>query len=229
MQSELLEYKVLFIEDDKEINQRVTSRLKRYFKTVYSVTNAEDGYQVYLDLKPDIMFIDINLPKMNGVELLEKIRVKDHNTKAVMLTARSDIDIVLKATELKLTKYLIKPLNRKELEDTIEILIYEINNFKTVNEKNIYFQNNFFWNKEKLELYENGTKISLTATEDKIFQCFINNLNRVLSYDDIIIDVWDDMSNDKKETLKTTLKNLRKKIPDDLIQNVYGIGYKLVY
>jgi len=227
MRSNLLPYKVLFIEDEKEVNQKVSLKLQRYFTKVYSVTNAEDGYKVYLDSKPDIMFIDINLPKMSGVEFLKKIRKKDHNTKAVMLTARSDVQTLIQTAELKLTKYLIKPLNRKALEETIEQLIYEMNNFKTVNEKNIYFQNNFFWNKEKCEFYKNSVKIPLTPIETKILECLINNLNRVMSYDNIIVYVWDDISSDKKAALKTALKNLRKKIPDGLIQNEYAVGYSI--
>ena len=225
----LLDYQVLFIEDDKEVNKKVSSRLKRYFKNVYSVFNAEDGYLVYLDKKPQIMFIDINLPKMSGIELLKKIRVTDHNTKAVMLTARSDVEIVLKATELKLTKYIIKPLNRKDIEETIGLLINEINSFKVIHEKIIHFKDNFFWNKETKELFDNNIKVLLTPTENRLFQAFVKNMNRVLSFDDIILEIWNDFDNDKKVTLKTTVKNLRKKLPKGLILNEYGIGYKLIY
>lgn len=229
MDNELLDYKVLLIEDEKEINEKVTSRLKRYFKDVSSVFNAEDGYAFYLEKKPTIMFIDISLPKMNGLELLEKIRESDHNTKAVMLTANTEIETVLQASELKLTKYLIKPLNRKNLEEAIEALIKEINNFKVINEKNLYFQDNFSWNIEKNELMQNSYKVSLTPIENKLFQIFIENINSVLSSDDLIMEIWDDYSDDKNARLKTTIKNLRKKLPKDLIQNEYGLGYKLIY
>lgn len=229
MDNELLDYKVLFIEDDKEINQRVTARLKRYFKHVDSVFNAEDGYVLYLDKRPDIIFIDVNLPKMNGLNLLKKIREKDHNTKAVMLTAKSDIDTVLQSTSLKLTKYLIKPLNRKDLEETILLLKKEITDFKVINENNFHFSDNYFWNVEKSELKHNSNIVTLTPNENKLFQTFIKNINRILSYDDLSLELWDDFNEDKNEALKTTIKNLRKKIPKDLIQNEYGIGYKLIY
>ena len=74
--ADLLDYRVLFIEDDKEVNRKISSRLKRYFKYVYSFFNAEDGYLAYLDKKPHIVFIDINLPKMSGIELFKKDKSK---------------------------------------------------------------------------------------------------------------------------------------------------------
>lgn len=225
MQNELLGLKVLFIEDDLEINKKIGARLERYFSNVYSARSAEDGYEVYLHVKPDVMIVDINLPKMNGVELVRKIRKRDQNTKIVMLTAKSDAQTLLEATELKLTKYLIKPLNRKTLEEMINQLVYEIDNFKVINEKIIYFKDGFSWSREKCELYSRGTKVSLTPIEYKIISYLIENLNRTVSHDSIIAYVWRDEFDDKKLALKTALKNLRKKLPDNLIGNEFGRGY----
>ena len=114
------------------------------------------------------------------------------------------------------------------MEETIELLINEINSFKVIHEKIIYFADDFFWNKETNELFNNNVKILMTPTENRLFQAFVRNMNRVLSVDDIILEIWNDCNNDKKETLKTTLKNLRKKLPKGLIANEYGIGYKLI-
>ena len=102
------------------------------------------------------MFVDIELPKMNGIELIEKIRQKDQNVKVVILTAKSDIDLLLKSAGLKLTKYLLKPLTRADLEEAISLLLQEINSFKIIHNESINFQENFSWDKQKNELSKNG-------------------------------------------------------------------------
>ena len=229
MNNDLLNHKVLVIEDDEELNEKIVIRLKRYFKNVYSSLNAEDGYNIYLKEKSDIMFVDIELPKMNGLELLDIIRQKDQNVKVVILTAQSDIDLLLKSTGLKLTKYLLKPLTRADLEETISLLLKEINSFKIIHNESINFQENFSWNKQKNELLKNGDIVNLTPKENEIFKALVDNPNRILSNDELILATYGDYDDTKKEALKTTLKNLRKKLPKDLIQNVFAQGYKLVY
>lgn len=229
MKDSTLPYVVLYIEDDIQTNKRVASRLQRYFQDVHNVTTAEDGYETYLNIKPDIMFIDINLPKMSGMEFLEKIRETDQQTKAVILTARSDTQILLQAASLKVSKYLIKPLSRNDLEDTVQILEHEIKSFQVISKEMVYFKNNFCWNKKLNILYQNNEQVTLTHLENKVFQYFVEHTNYVLSYDDITTYVWEDVYEDKKSSLKTIIKNLRKKIPENLIQNEFGFGYKMVY
>lgn len=227
MTDTLLDYSILFVEDDDEVRQKVSSRLKRYFKNIYMARDGEQGWSLYQEYRPDILFLDINLPKLSGIDLLKKVRQNDYNTKAVMLTAHSDLEYLLKTNELKLTKYIIKPLSREILNEIIKILVEELNSFKTISLKNLTLKSGFQWSFEKSELFKDGSIVSLTPYEKKVFECFAENTNMTLSYDDIIILVWDSFESDKKETLKTIIKTLRKKIPNGTIQNVFGIGYRL--
>jgi len=206
---------------------QIDYRLKRYFKNVYTAKDGEQGWSMYLQHKPSILFLDINLPKLSGIELLQRVRQKDQQTKAVILTAHSDIEYLLQANELKLTKYIVKPLNRDILNTTINMLIKEMTNFKIVSLKNILLKDNFQWIFESSELLKDGQKIKLTPYEKKVFECFVENPNTTLSFDDIILLVWDCFESEKKETLKTIIKTLRKKLPDNTIENVFGIGYKI--
>jgi len=227
MTNTLLNYTVLFVEDDEDVNIKVSSRLKRYFENVYTAKDGEQGWTLYLQYKPQILFLDINLPKLSGIELLKRIRKNDHNTKAVMLTAYSDVDFLLETNELKLTKYIVKPLDREILDNTIKMLVNEMNSFKTVSLKNIVLKDGMQWSFEKKELFKDGSIVSLTPYEKKVFECFAKNTNITLSFDDIILLVWDSFESDKKETLKTIIKTLRKKLPKDTIANIFGIGYQM--
>ena len=221
-------YSILFVEDEDSIRSNYVEYLKRYYKNVYEAQNGEVAYEIYCLKKPDILIVDINIPKLNGIELLEKIRINDFNTKAIMLTAHSDTNHLLKATELKLTKYLVKPITRIELKEALSLVHNELNNFKIIPTNKIKIDDNYFWDNNSMDLYYNNTTIELTPQEKKILQLFFDNINKTLSYEIIINFVWNDSYDDKLDSLKTLIKKLRKKTPDNLIKNVYAIGYKVI-
>jgi len=126
MSDRLLNYTVLFVEDDDEVRQKVALRLQRQFRNIYVARDGEEGWDLYLKHRPDILFLDINLPKLSGIDLLKKVRENDYSTKAVMLTAHSNMDYLLQTNELKLTKYIVKPLSREVLNETINMLVKEM-------------------------------------------------------------------------------------------------------
>jgi len=221
-------YKVVFIEDEKLILERVLGYLERYFENVYAAENAEDGYELYKKYNADILFIDINLPQMSGVELLRKIRETDQRTKAVMITARSDSEILLESAELKLTKYILKPVSRKDIQDVIELLINEIASYTVVSQQVVHLIEAYVWYRDTKELYCGNEQIRLSNLENKLFEYMVNNINNVLAYDSLIDELWGYTEKDKRDALKALLKNLRRKLPKDLIQNEFGVGYKLV-
>lgn len=221
-------YSILFIEDEDLIRENYVRYLSQYYENVYEAKDGFEAYELYKKLKPDILIVDINLPKMTGLELMEKIRKNDHSTKAIVLTAHSEVDYLLKATELKLTKYLVKPISRSDLKDALNIVNEEMQMFEVKMKKYVTLSNGFFWNKEFNELYNQKVIVFLTPQEKKIVRLFIENISMTLTYENIIIEVWDFYEFNKIDALKTTIKNLRKKIPSGLIVNVYGIGYKMV-
>ena len=113
-------YKILFVEDDQVIRENYVTYLKMFFSEVFEAEDGEKAYELYKLKKPDIMIIDINIPKLNGLDLLERIRENDYSTKAIMLTAHSDKSFLLKAVGLKLTRYLVKPVSRKDLKEALK-------------------------------------------------------------------------------------------------------------
>ncbi len=128
-------YKILFIEDDNDIRKNYVEVLKSTFKDVYEAKDGLEAYDVYTEKKPDIMIIDVDLPKMNGLDFLKKVRQEDLSTKAILFTSYCDKETLLKASILKLTQYLIKPVSRKDLKDAIQLAIKEIENFNISSKK----------------------------------------------------------------------------------------------
>ncbi|MDA3908224.1 MAG: response regulator transcription factor [Sulfurimonas sp.] len=222
-------YSILYIEDEKDIRANYVNYLNRHFQTVYEAADGEDGYKKYRINKTEIMIVDINLPKLSGLELVRTIRENDHSTKVIMLTAHSETKYLLEATELKLTKYLVKPVSRSELKDALNLVIDELSNFETTSKKTIILKDGFYWDIQREELLNNNSSAVLTNKERSILSLLFSSVNRTFTYDDIIINVWyeEDYDHDKLGALKTIIKNLRKKMPKDIIKNVFATGYKI--
>ncbi len=220
------QYNILFIEDEKEIRDNYIKYLKRHFKNVYEAIDGEDGYSQYKDKKPEIMIVDINLPKLNGLELLKKIRENDQTTKVIMLTAYSDKKYLLDATELKLVKYLVKPISRNELKDALDLAVQEYLKFDIVSKKILNLEDNFVWNYTNEIMSQNGVEVLFTHKEREIISLLLSTPNKIFTYDDIIVKVWNSFEDNKLDSLKTIIKNIRKKIEKNKVKNVFGLGYK---
>ena len=220
-------YTILYVEDEKEIRSNYVRYLNRYYETVYEAEDGEKAYKIYLENKPEILIIDINVPKLNGIELLKKIREHDHTTKVIMLTARRDIELLLEISSLKLTKYLVKPVTRDALKSALDEALKELSKFDTRSKKQILLREKFIYNFENQELLQDSVSVSLTQKELLIFHTLISYPNKIFTYDEFIYEVWGCTEGNKYDALRTLIKQLRKKLPKDTIQNMSGIGYKI--
>jgi len=228
MNNDIHAFKLLFIEDEQALRENYVTYLKRHFIEVYEAEDGEEAYKIYNEKKPHILIVDINIPKMNGIDLLKKIRQTDHTTKAIILTAHSDVKYLLQATELKLTKYLIKPISRQELNDALNSVIKELLEFDTISKKTIHLKDTFSFDLKNQELFKEGELISLTNKERAIFSLLSSDITTTFTYDEITEIIWDQHGETGGiDAIKTLIKNLRKKLPKDTIKNVFGVGYKL--
>ncbi len=227
MQTTKLDYTLLYLEDEEIVRKNYVNYLSRYFETIYEASSAEEASKIYKEHKIDIMIIDINLPQKDGVTFLKEIREFDHNVKAIMLTAKSDIDTLLNATELKLTKYLVKPISRDELKSALDIAIEEIVNYTVQANRIIHVSETCYWDCDREQLHYKDKDIDLTKKERDLLSYLFSDPQRVFSSEDIIFELWYDYDNQKISSLKTLVKTLRRKVPEGMIKNVFGIGYKV--
>lgn len=226
MSVELYPYKILFIEDEKVTRENYVIYLQTLFREVYAAADGEEGYDLYKVKKPDIMIVDINLPKMNGLELLKKIRQSDQNTKAIMLTAHTDKTFLLEAASLKLTKYLVKPVNRKDLKKALQETIDELLTYGTFTLRKIELADHYSWNIERKELFYYNNVVELTSKEKKLLELLFSKQNKIFSYNEIFEYFWED-DTFTLNSLKNIVKRVRKKLPADTIINVFNEGYKI--
>jgi len=221
-------FSILYVEDDTNLRDKYTQLLKLYFQNVYEACDGEEAIEKYLLYKPNIVILDINIPKINGLKVAKEIRKDNENILLIMLTAYSNREKLLDAVELHLTKYLIKPIKTFELED---ILVETISKLQTIQKsKNILPLNcGFQWDKETKQLYSNDNRqVKLTKKELLLLKLFCENKEKVFSNEDILDYVWEgDEDEYNPNKLRIIFSKLKAKLSCNLFDSTYNIGYNL--
>ncbi|MCK5294209.1 MAG: response regulator transcription factor [Arcobacteraceae bacterium] len=220
--------KLLCVEDDIEALEDLGYLLKRYFYQIYTASDGVEALKLFNEHKPDIVLLDINLPKMSGLEVASKIREYDNKTPIIFLTAYSDKDKLLKAIELKVSSYIIKPFKIFELKDAINKVIKEI----SIENSQLILTNNFIWDKNSIELLYKDIQIPLTKNEIGIIKLLILNRSKFLTTNEISLEISNnDNFNDNNivQLISRFKKKINKTIENDdfFIENIYGGGYRL--
>ncbi len=226
MLSILKKYSILYVEDEPEIQANIAEYLGNFFNEIHLASDGQEALDQYNKYHPDVLLLDINLPKVDGLNVAQEIRQQDASVKIIMLTAFTEKEKLLKATELKLTKYLIKPVPPKEFKATLETLAHELmsdpSHFLQLSEGCI-------WDSNLEQLSQNNDLIVLAEKEHRLLKLFISFKGKSVSYEKIIAVVWEDAFDREIsiDSVKNQVSQLRKKLPCDCIVSVYGEGYIL--
>lgn len=214
---------ILYIEDDDGVRTINSRFLNRMFYKVYEAQDGEEGYKFYKSYKPDIILTDINMPKLNGIDLAKKIREEDINTKIIISTAFSDREYLIEAVELNLEKYIIKPLSSRNLIPALKKASKKINELK---QEKLQISKSLHFNYRNSLFFIDNKELVMTKKEILFLRLLVYNKNRVVSYEEIEQKVWEDESM-SLNSLRTTIGFLRKKLPFNCIKNISNMGYKL--
>ena len=215
--------KILYVEDDEIARENGVEYLQNFFEQIYEAKDAITALQLYEKYQPDIIITDIQMPKLNGLEFVKRIRQKDKKTQIIIITAFCDKDYLLKAIELGLVKYLVKPVKEKEFE---EALFLCVNSLQEDNSNIVKLDVDSYFDTFNKNLVIKNEIIKLRTKELIFLELLIKNKNRYVSYQEIENYVWSD-SVMTKDALKTLVKNLKTKIPKELILNLTNSGYKI--
>ena len=215
---------ILYVEDEEQLISSYAPFLKEYCQTLYIARDGEEAYNIYNERKPNILLLDMYLPKISGMELAKKIRKDDFKTILIAFTAYSDRRTLLELIDLHILSYLVKPVSRSDLINSL-VKAGE----KIYGEQQIALPYNCSWDNKSQTLYHNAEQINLTRRERSFFSLLIKKQGVPCGENEIIVNVWSDRydENITNTSIRTLVKNLRKKIPPKLIKNQYGVGYKL--
>lgn len=213
--------KILYIDDETFIRQNAVEYLNFYSNHVYEAKDGEEGYAVYEKINPDIIITDINMPKLNGLDLVRKIRQKDTHTKIIIATAFLETSYLLEAVELGLVKYLIKPITEDKLLPVLRSCMEDLSEKSNI----FYLEEGLVYDSLNQTLIKNKTSIALTKKEILFLELLCLNAQRAVKYDEFNGHIWQgEMSDD---ALRSVVKELRKKTSKSSIRNISGIGYQI--
>ncbi len=215
---------VLFVEDEQSILEKYSPFLETYCKTLYTAKDGVEAYEIYKEKNPNVILMDLYMPRCTGVELARKIREEDSSVVFIALSAHSDRDTLLDIVDLHFSSYLTKPVNRVELLGALTKSAERINSHMIV-----VLPLNYSWDTKSRTLFNGDIQIPLTKREQKLFELLVEKEGAACGDAEILYHVWENEF-DKHVTntsIRTLIKNLRKKIPKELIKNQYGVGYKI--
>lgn len=220
--------RIFYVEDEPALGKIVKESLQ---SRNYDVTMAEDGksaLSIFPESKADICVLDIMLPKMDGYQLAKAIRQIEHNMPIIFLTAKSQVEDVLKGFESGGNDYLKKPFSLEELIVRIENLLSLTKGQKTNGKHEIAF-GKFVFYPNKYELMDpNGDTKRLSHKEAGIMMMLIDKTNQTTERKDILLKLWGDDSYFNSRNLDvyiTKLRDLLKADPSIQIITIKGIGY----
>ena len=218
--------KIAIVEDDETIRKELVCLLKNANYDVYCVEDFSRVEESLLASNSDLVLLDINIPCLNGKEVLKRIREKS-NIPVIMVTSNNnELDEALSIT-YGADDYITKPYNPNILILRIQSVLKRCNN----TEQNKMYRG-FFINKSRCEL-ENGDKvIELTKNEMIIFMCLFDNLGKIVSRDEIMTTLWNNDEYINDNALTVNISRLRSKLSDasltDAIETKKGLGYILL-
>ena len=222
---------LLYIEDDSDIQEIYLDAIKEEVEQVHLAYDGEEGYTAYCTLRPDIILLDINMPKLDGLSLAKKIRETDSSVKIIITTAYAEQEKLLQAIELYLIKYILKPIDPSTLKEALakaknEVL--EDRKKEAPVSKKFFLDEQTLWDFDAEKLYENDIEIKLTKNERRLLKFLSTNKDKVFTFFEIFDHIsYDDFDkNYDANQVRALVKLLRKKIPKNAIINIYGEGYR---
>ncbi|MGN7762447.1 response regulator transcription factor [Paenibacillus sp. 22594] len=221
--------KLLLVEDEEELASIIAKGLR---KSGYAIDHAYDGEEalyLYEVNEYDLIILDVNLPKFDGLEVLNRIRNQDSFVKVLILSARSDVDDRVTGLDSGANDYLVKPFDFKELEARIRMLLRR----SFIQTATVLACGDLTLHTVSKTVYYHESLLPLTKKEYAVLEYLFHNKNTVVSSEQIIEHVWDSEVDLFSNSLKYHIHSIKKKMYDsgydvEYIKNIRGQGYILM-
>lgn len=228
-------YRILIVEDDKEIREGVEIYLKNQGYEVYQAANGKEGLQIVESTDLHLAIVDIMMPVMDGITMLMQMRAKDIEIPVIMLSAKSEEVDKIMGLNMGADDYVTKPFTPLELLARVNSQIRRYTKYLSMrdNEKKdkVYVIGGLELNEDMVEVSVDGNPVKMTPMEFKILQLLMKNPGRVFSADEIYERIWNEKAVNT-ETIMVHVRNIREKIEIDpknpkYLKVVWGVGYKI--
>lgn len=226
-------YKLLVVEDEKNIIKFISALLEANDYSVITAQTAEEAYMMFTSHLPDLVILDLGLPDADGTEFLRRVR-EEYLTPVIVLSARSDENDKVNALDLGANDYVTKPFGSAELLARVRVILRanrhrtEIEQMRTGEFKSGDLVINF----DSRRVCFEGKEIKLTQTEFNIIALLATHFGKVLTYSNIIKEIWGYSDFGSVKKLQVNMANIRKKLSlkpgeNRYISNELGVGYRM--
>ena len=223
----MTERTVLIIEDDPTLLRGLKDNFQSKAYRVQTACDGEAGLAAALNGGPDLILLDIMLPKMNGYEICRVVRERGLDVPIIMLTAKGQEEDIIRGLNVGADDYVTKPFNIRELLARAKAFLRRRRG--TVSE--VYRFGDCELDLVSHKLLRNGSEVTLTPKEFRLLEYFVTRIGRALTRDDVLASVWGNSVVVTARSVDRCVRTLRSKIEPDpsrptLIQTIPDIGYR---
>lgn len=219
--------KLLIIEDEKELCRTIADGLRLNGYETDTCCDGSEGLELCTVESYDLIILDLNLPSMDGMEVLEHFRKENTETPVLILSARGQISDKVAGLDAGANDYLTKPFHFEELEARVRSLTRR----KFIQNDIILTAERITFNTVSRTAFVDGAELKLTRKESGLLEYFLLNPDRIISQEELIEHLWDGSVNSFSNSIRVHISSLRKKLRAalgfDPITNKVGQGYLL--
>lgn len=221
---------VLIVDDEEAIVSMLYKVLSSNGISSDAAGNGEEALKMLEKNSYDLMLLDVNMPGMDGFEVVQTLRQKGNAIPIIIISGRQEDYDTLYGLDIGADDYITKPFNPITLGAKVKAMIRRTKQSSPTTD--IVTAGPFSYNSSTLRFYKNGEEISLSAKENAIMKLFMDHINRIFTKDTIYDQVWGDSIIDEN-AIMVYINRLRQKVEDDpshpkYIQTVRGLGYRFV-
>lgn len=218
--------RILVVDDDKQITRLVATYLEKAGFSVLTAFDGENALRVIRHERPDLVVLDLMLPKQDGWEITRRVRADEHlaTIPILMLTARvEDTDKIL-GLELGADDYLSKPFNPREVVARVRAILRRAGG--TLKASRVLESGVLRLDPDRHTVRVSDETVEMTPTEFEILRVLMENPDHAFTRGELVEKALGYEYEGMERTLDSHIKNLRKKIGSDHIETVFGVGYR---
>ena len=217
---------ILIIEDDLETLELMIEIFESEFSTVYSAIDGYEAIEVFNQNKIDVILCDINIPKLDGLDTINKLRKIDYSVPIIIVSAYSDSNNLLRASNSNIQGYFTKPLTLDKIDNILNKIFYH-QNHEFINKK-LQINPSTILDLGNSQVIINNEVRKFTNKEFEFIKLLVQKKGSIVPYRTIEDIVWNDDKMMSSTSLRTLVKNIRKKLSCDAIENISKMGYRLL-
>jgi len=219
--------KILIVDDEPDILELVEYNLKKEGYTVYTASNGQEGITLAKKVHPDLIVLDIMMPKMDGIEACRLMRAipEFKNTFMVFLTARSEEYSEIAGFNVGADDYIAKPIKPRAIISRINAILRRNNSTEELSDNKIEI-GDLVIDREAYLVFQSGDKVVLAKKEFELLYLLASKPGKVYTRESILKNIWEDSVVVTNRTIDVHIRKLREKLGEHYVSTVKGVGYK---